>query len=112
MRVTTRVEPPYPRMRMTIVEALVLLVLPASLIVAVTITESRRLRHAAQRFRELDRERLDDSGSLDALPEFGVARATIRMPDGEIADADAVLRDALRELRAWPPSRRPGRHRT
>ena len=96
---------------MTFVEAFVLLALPASLIVAVTVTESRRLRHAAQRFRELEDERLDDSEPLDALPEFGTARQTIRMPDGEIADAGTVLREALRELRAWPPNRGRDRDR-
>jgi hypothetical protein len=96
---------------MNFVEALVLVALPACLIVIVTITESRRLRRAAQRFRELEDERLDDSERLDALPEFGTARPTIRMPDGEIADADTVLRDALHELRAWPPNRGRDRHR-
>lgn len=94
---------------MTVLEASVLLVVPAVLIVTVTVTESRRLRDAAQRLRELEDERLDGSEALDALPEFDRGRPTILMPDGRAADARSVLRDDLRELRAWPPNRRAHR---
>lgn len=97
---------------MSIFEALVLLVVPVVLIVTVTVTESRRLRDGAQRLRELEDERVDGWTPLDALPGFDTVHPTIRMPDGEITDAGPVLRDTLRELRAWPPNRRPGRPRT
>ena len=97
---------------MSVLEALVLLAVPGVLIVTVTVTESRRLRYAAQRFRELEDERVDGWEQLDAFPEFDTARPRIQMPDGGIADADPVLRDALRELRAWPANRHRDRHRT
>lgn len=99
---------------MSIFEALVLLVVPVVLIVTVTVTvtESRRLRDVAQRLRELEDEQVDGWEPLDALPEFDTVHPMIRMPDGEITDAGPVLRDTLRELRAWPPNRRPGRPRT
>ena len=97
---------------MSIFEGLVLLVVPVVLIVTVTVTESRRLRDVAQRLRELEDERVDGWEPLDALPEFETVPPTIRMPDGEITDAGPVLRDTLRELRAWPPNRRRGRPRT
>lgn len=97
---------------MSIFEALALLVVPVVLILTVTVTESRRLRDVAQRLRELGDERIEGCQPLDALPEFEAVHPTIRMPDGEITDAGPVLRDTLRELRAWPPNRRPGRPRT
>jgi len=97
---------------MSILEALVLLVVPVVLIVTVTVTESRRLRDAAQHLRELEHERADGWAPLDALAEFETGHPTIRMPDGEIIDAGPVLRDALRELRAWPPNRHRDRQRS
>lgn len=96
---------------MSIFEALVLLVVPVVLIVTVTVTESRRLRDVAQRLRELEDERVDGWEPLDALPEFEAVHPTIRLPDGEITDAGPILRDTLRELRAWPPNRPSGRPR-
>jgi hypothetical protein len=97
---------------MSVLEALVLLAIPGVLTVTVTVTESRRLRHAAQRFRELEDERADGWARLDAFPEFVTVHPTIRMPDGELTDAGPVLRDALRELRAWPPNRQRDRQRS
>ncbi len=97
---------------MFVLEALMLLAIPGVLIVTATVTESRRLRHAAQRFRELEDEGEDGGVQLDAFPEFDTAGPRIRMPDGGIADAGPVLRDALRELRAWPPNRHRDRQRS
>jgi hypothetical protein len=96
--------PTYPP-EMVLLEALVLLVVPTALLVTLTVTESRRLRSAAQRFRELADEMADESVPLDALPEFATERTTMRAPDGEIVDAEEILRTSLRELRAWPPNR-------
>lgn len=96
---------------MSVLEAIVLLAIPGGLIVTATVTESRRLRDAAQRFRELEDEWQDGWERLDAFPEFDAACPRIRMPDGRIVDAAPVLRDTLRELRAWPPNRHRERHR-
>ncbi len=70
-------------------------------LVYLVITETRKLDRAAQRFRELEDEGMDDLAPLDQLPEFRPAARAILLPDGSEADARRLLRRELRQLRAF-----------
>lgn len=73
--------------------------------VYLVITERRRLEAAAQRFRELSDEGIEDVPPTDFAPEFAAGRATMRLADGTEVDRDALLRRELSELRRYARER-------
>ena len=73
--------------------------------VYLVIVERRRLEAAAQRFRELRDEGIDDVPRPDFVPEFAPRRATMRLADGTDVDRDALLRQELSELRRYERER-------
>jgi hypothetical protein len=76
-------------------------------LVGALFAEARRLERAAQRYRELADEGVEEVARADAFPEFAAGHGTVVLPDGSHADRDAILRQELRKLRARQRGERP-----
>lgn len=74
-------------------------------VVYVVMHEDRILRQAAQRFRELELEGIEDLRLDHAMPEFGPRRGTIVLPDGKEVDRDELLHRELARLRRFQADR-------
>lgn len=77
-----------------------------ALIAYAMVVENERLSGAAQRYRELEHEGLDELlEARDGMPEFRRSRRTIILPDGTEADERTILREELAHLRRYQRER-------